>query len=498
SAADDITKQLRSLSNPVSLAGETQAFGALTASHVMSSAQALKFLPRLNDIAAASDDPTGSLTTMAQAINRIQQTGMVNVRTLKSFFGQNVDMRHLLEGVFHMSTPAIQNAMRTQDKFFMAAPLMNALQDPNNPALKPFTGARLRYLSTPQGAAKEALKDVNSTITDVLNPIMMKTVAPWLMRVGGMLNDKGTQAKLQSFMSGGLDKVGHALEQAAKSAKPLIPALESMVNILPTLAAAGVHVAGMFLQLAAVTVPFIRAADWIIQKVPGVANGLMLVLGALVAYKALRTIGGYVTGFLEVLKAFKTLASAEGLASRLKALLGIGQKSTLELAGVTMQHAADKMMLAAQRMAGGKLAPGVPPPGAPPVGPNGEPKGPSPWLGFVNKLAMVGVGLKAAAGFHDVGKPPDMSEKDWNRHLLASGGFTMGDKPIVDPMSTAASTTTTSTPPSPPTTITVHVNQTFHGATDANAVKGAASQGVKDGVNAHIRSRINRGGVLHW
>lgn len=360
--------QLRTLGGPFNITDLTDAAQSLlTASDGVD-----HLIPRMKalaDIAATQVDPKAALGSLADAINKIQESGVVDARVLRPLLGAGVPVYELLAGELGIPVADVKKTLASGAPIGLPVKFLTDIETEAGPLAK-FKGALDKQRQTLAGqfqgigrAARGALGDVFAPLGDSLKAItpvisaglvsLIKGVGPqvvtFLTQVAALVGSLlPILQPIASALLGALGQVLAALVPALNQLAPQMPALAAalagvliaLIPLLPpltnlTVALVPVLVLGIT-DLTGVLTTLIRWAtpiiDWLARTIDHsttlkrVLEGLLFVLlGYAALAKVVAVIKGIATAIVAVRDATVALKAAQSGMDVLRILSGAGK-----------------------------------------------------------------------------------------------------------------------------------------------------------------------------
>lgn len=351
----DVTKgnalfeSLKGMQGPFNITNLQEAGQAL----LVAGAGADHLVPRmkaLTDIAATQADPGAALTSLADAVGRIQEMGTLDTRTLRPLLTAGVPVYEMLSQELGVPQDQLRKTLATGAPVDLPMRFFADLEAETGP-LSRFQGAVENQRKTLRGQFSLIKTDASTALADVFAPLgdSLARVTP-LLRTNLVDLIRGVGPGLTAFLTGvvgivtGLIPILQPIASALLGAlgqvlQALVPALAQLAPHMPELATALANLVIALIplippltDLTVALVPVLvmgiddlttavtKVVGWLtplIEKVTHlldhsaaarrVVEGLF---GALMAYAALTKVVGWITGVVNAVKALRTAIAA--------------------------------------------------------------------------------------------------------------------------------------------------------------------------------------------
>jgi tape measure domain-containing protein len=304
----------------------------------------------LTDIAATQADPGAALTSLADAVGRIQEMGTLDTRTLRPLLTAGVPVYEMLSKELGVPQEQLRKTLATGAPVDLPMRFFADLEAETGP-LERFQGAVENQRKTLRGQFTLIKTDASTALADVFAPLgdSLARVTP-MLRTNLVDLIRGVGPGLTSFLTGvtgivtGLIPILQPITASLLGAlgqvlAALVPGLAQLAPQMPELATALANLVIAFIplippltDLTVALVPVLvmgiddlttavtKVVGWLtplIEKVTHlldhsaaarrVVEGLF---GALMAYAALTKVVGWITGVVNAVKALRTAIAA--------------------------------------------------------------------------------------------------------------------------------------------------------------------------------------------
>lgn len=246
SKGDAVFAQLKNLQGPFNITNLQEAAQAmLTAGGAVD-----HVIPRMKvlaDIAATQADPAGALNTLADALNRIQESGVVDARTIRPLLTAGVPIYEMLGTELGVSPDQVKKTLASGAPLDLPVRFFADLEAEAGPLAK-FKGALQTQESTLKGQMQQTKVTVTNALADVFQPIAdsLSPVFPALRRSLDSLI-RGVGPQFTTFVTGivgllaGLLPILQPIAASLLGAVgqvllALVPALAQLAPTMPALA----------------------------------------------------------------------------------------------------------------------------------------------------------------------------------------------------------------------------------------------------------------------
>lgn len=330
-AGTAVMTQLKSLLGPIGIGQLTQGVTSLETAGA-SPATVMNLMKSLANISAVSQNPGATFDTLSQAVNRIQETNMLEPRALMGFLQNGVDVYGLLSQELGIPRDRVKQMLmemnRSGGSITAPANFLTDLSDLNGPMAK-FANGLQQYRQTLPGiwsqikvSAQEALSAMTTPLTDWLSregPKLVKwedDVSTRFKLLGGLLGSEWSSGNTKGFAA----TLGTILgdPQLASIIQPIASGIQSLATIF-------VHdFIPMTKDLLGVAVPALKALSGVLGFLSGQSGLVKVLVVAFAGFLGLVKVGSILVSIAEGLTALKTAGMIGGSESFLAGLFGAG------------------------------------------------------------------------------------------------------------------------------------------------------------------------------
>lgn len=344
---DALFAQVRKFQGPFNITQLQEASQALLVA-TGGAEHLIPVMKTLTDISATQADPGGTLTGLADALQRIQEMGVIDTRTIRPLLTAGVPIYEMLASELGVPVEQVKTSLAKGAPLDLPVKFMADLEAETGPLAR-FQGAIDKQRKTITGQFQSIKLAATNTLADVFQPLgdsmlqvtplltsaitnlitgvgpqvttfltalvgLLAGLIPILQPIAGSL--LGALATVLTAMAPALMQIAPQVPQLAQAladlvvaAVPLIPPLTTLtIALLPVMTESLGQLADAVTAGAKVITPVIDTFSNWLDRSSLLRTALADLLTVLLGYRILTTVGGWIAGLA---RSFGLLATAE-------------------------------------------------------------------------------------------------------------------------------------------------------------------------------------------